>query len=128
MKYLKYVVLSLIMLPFMAQASDDAKMAKIVTSGEKPAECISAIHVNQIDGKEVFVQELGFDLEPGVHTLTGRAIINTSFCKAMGPATGQNQAAPLEMDFEAGKTYYVGYDHSSPLRKDWKLVVWKIDG
>jgi len=127
MKFVKFGILSLLLLPMLAQAGDDGK-AMIITSGEKPAECISAVHVNQIDGKEVKVQKNGFDIDPGQHTLTARAIVNTSFCKAMGPATGQNQAAPLEMDFKAGKTYYLGYDHSSPLRKDWKLVVWKVEG
>ena len=126
MKFVKYAFITLLLTPFAAQAADK-DMAMIVTGNEKPAECISAVHVNQIDGKEVKVQALGFELAPGEHSLTARAIVNTSFCKAMGPATGANQIEPLKMDFQAGKTYYVGVDHSSPLRKDWKLVVWKTE-
>ena len=105
-----------------------ADKAKIITGNEKPTECISSVQVNAIDGKQIYVQPLGFDIEPGKHTITARAVINTSFCTAVGPGTGKNTAAPLEAEFEAGKTYYLGYDHSSSNRKDWKLVVWKVEG
>jgi hypothetical protein len=127
MKILKLSLLSLILLPFAAAAEDAAK-AKIVTGTELAAQCISSVHVNNIDGREVKVQSLGFDIDPGTHTMTGRALINTSFCKAVGPGNQRYSVEPLEADFEAGKTYYVGYDHSSSNRKDWKLTIWKVEG
>lgn len=102
--------------------------AKIITMTEKPTECISSVHVNAIDGEQVYVQPLGFDLEPGRHTLTARAKVNTSFCAVVGPSNGKEKIEPLEADFEAGKTYYVGFDHSANSRKDWKLVIWKVEG
>ncbi len=110
------------------EAHKDAPMAKIITGNEKAAECISSVHVNAIDGKQVYVQPLGFDLEAGQHALTARAAINTSFCKAVGPSNGTDSTPPLEADFEAGKTYYVGFDHSSSNRKNWRLVIWKVEG
>ena len=64
----------------------------------------------------------------GKHAISGRALINNSFCKATGLDTGNNPITPVEYDFEAGKTYWIGYDHSASLRKDWKLVVWKVEG
>ena len=123
--------LAIALMPAMAMAgSDDEKapMAKIITGNEKAAECISSVQVNAIDGKQVYVQPLGFDLEAGQHALTARTAINTSFCKAVGPSIGTDSTPPLEADFEAGKTYYVGFDHSSSNRKDWKLVIWKVEG
>ena len=33
----------------------------------------------------------------------------------------------LEADFEAGKTYYIGLDHSSKNFNDWRLVIWKVE-
>jgi hypothetical protein len=33
----------------------------------------------------------------------------------------------LEADFEAGKTYYVGLDHSSKNKEEWRLVIWKTE-
>ncbi|MDZ4728332.1 MAG: hypothetical protein SH820_00075 [Xanthomonadales bacterium] len=111
----------------MAGPEDADSPAKIITSHEKPAECISSVHVNAIDGELVYVQPLGFDLEPGKHSLTARAVINTAFCKVLGPSVGKDKTPPLEADFEAGKTYYIGLDHSSSSRKDWRLVIWKVD-
>ena len=127
MKMIKLATFTLLLLPFLL-AAENAPKAKIITGTEKAAECISSVHVNNIDGREVKVQALGFDIDPGTHTLTGRALINTSFCKAMGKGSQRNKVEPLEADFEAGKTYFVGYDHSSSNRNDWKLVVWKVEG
>ena len=125
------LVFAMALLPLLALAGPehghDAK-AKIITGNEKPTECISSVHVNSIDGKQVYVQPLGFDLEAGKHTLTARTAVNTSFCPAIGPSNGKEKVPPLEAEFEAGKTYYVGYDHSANNRKDWRLVVWKVEG
>jgi len=125
LKLMKYTLLSLLLLPLVIQA-EDAKQAKIITGSDQAAKCISAVEVNQIDGKEVKVQKLGFSIDAGKHAISARALINDSFCKVTGLDTGNNPIAPIEYDFEAGKTYYLGYDHSSTLRKDWKLVVWKV--
>lgn len=126
MKRVKYLALTALLLPLAALAGEPGK-AMIITSGEKPSECLSAIEVNKIDGKEAKVQKLGFSIEPGVHSISGRTIVNTSFCKAMGNGMTRNAIEPVEANFEAGKTYYLGYDHSSPHRKDWKLVIWKVE-
>ena len=111
------------------QASASAKSgeALIITSAEQPARCIAPVHINRIDGREVKVQKLGFDVEAGQHTMSGRAVIDTSFCPAVGVARG-GEVQPLEAEFEAGKTYYVGLDHSAPHRSEWKLVIWKVEG
>ncbi len=105
-----------------------AQQARIITGNERAAECISSVHVNTIDGQQVFVQRLGFDIEPGKHTVMARTLVNNSFCAAIGPGTNRDTVEPLEAEFEAGKTYYLGYDHSSGNRRDWKLVIWKVEG
>jgi len=124
MRSLKYAVLALMVLPLVGQAADMTK-AKIVTSFSKTAQCIAAVEVNQIDGTEVKVQKAGFEIDPGTHTIQARALINGTLCKAMGVDTGNNPTPPIEYAFEAGKTYYLGYDYNAPLRQDWKLVIWK---
>ena len=125
------LAISLALLPLFAMAGpehDHGGKAKVITSNEKPTECISSVHVNAIDGKQVYVQPLGFDIDAGKHTLTARAAVNTSFCAAVGPSNGKEKIPPLEAEFEAGKTYYVGFDHSANNRRDWKLVIWKVEG
>jgi len=126
MKLTGFLALTALLLPLTVMSAEPGT-AKVITSFEKPSECLSAVHVNKIDGKEVKVQKLGFDIEPGAHSLSGRAIVNTSFCKAMGNGMTREAMEPVEANFEAGKTYYLGYDHSSPHRKDWKLVIWKVE-
>jgi len=124
------LTLVLVLAPSLALAGGEhaEHRAKIITGNEKPTECISSVHVNAIDGEQVYVQALGFDLAPGTHTLTARAAVNTSFCAAVGPSNGKEKIEPLEAEFEAGKTYYVGFDHSANNRRDWKLVIWKVEG
>jgi len=125
MKTFKFVLFCLILLPFQANAEEAGK-AKIITSFNKAAQCISPVEILNIDGREVAVQRMGFDLEPGKHTMSGRALIDTSFCQTVGGGARQDNIAPLEAEFEAGKTYWVGIDHSARNRKDWKYVIWKV--
>jgi hypothetical protein len=125
MKFMKFALLTLLLLPLGIQA-EDASQAKIITSVKQVAKCIAAIEVNKIDGKEVKVQRSAFSIDPGKHSISGRALIDDSFCKVAGVDTGNHPIVPIEYEFEAGKTYYLGYDHSSTLREDWKLVVWKV--
>jgi hypothetical protein len=33
----------------------------------------------------------------------------------------------LEWQFEPGRTYYVGFDHSSAVVTEWKYVIWKTE-
>jgi len=127
MKFIKFAALLLVLSPVFVFAGENDKV-KVVTGMEKAASCISAVHVNNIDGRDVKVPELGFDVEPGAHTMTGRALINTTVCKATGIGSQRHNVQPLEAEFEAGKTYYLGYDHSSSNRNDWKLVIWKVEG
>ncbi len=105
-------------------ASSD--MAQVVTNGGRPVDCLSPVAVNKIDGQMKIVPSQGFKIEPGIHTLNARAILDTTFCK-VGRGGNRGWYAPdLEVNFEAGKTYYIGYDHKSKNRDEWKLVVWKV--
>lgn len=125
MKIFQFLLFCLFLLPFQANAEEEDK-AKIVTSHNNAAQCISPVHILKIDGREVAVQRMGFDLDPGKHTMAGSALINTAFCAVVGTGTYRDSAPPLEAEFEAGKTYYVGFDHSARNRKDWKYVIWKV--
>lgn len=118
-------LLALALLPLGATASDEDK-AWVVTMTEKPAQCLSSVAIRQIDGREKIVSPQGFAIDPGVHTMSGTAKINTTYCR---PIRGYRSQAvpPLEAEFEAGKVYYVGYDHSSSDRNEWALVIWKVE-
>ena len=118
--------LSLLMLPLVALAADAAKV-QVITSFSNATQCISPVRIRKIDGKEAAVNSMGFSLEPGSHTLSGSALIDASICPTLGSTSRTPPAQPLEADFVAGKVYYVGYDHSSRDRDEWKIVIWKIE-
>lgn len=106
--------------------ANSSDMALVVTNGERPERCLSAVVIRELDGEDVTVSHRAFELAPGRHTMNGMANINTRFCPV--PGDGRGAGIPdLTADFEAGKTYYVGLEHASPDREDWQLVVWRIE-
>jgi hypothetical protein len=104
----------------------DPSMARVVTGQSKPSECLSAIAVNRVDGAQRSLSNQAFNLEPGRHSLAGPVLLDTRFCP-VPDGTQRDRVPPLESSFEAGRTYYVGFDHSAPERRDWKYVVWKVE-
>jgi len=126
MKSVLVAGLALLLSPPAAWAGDAAKV-QVITSFSNATQCISPVRIRKIDGKEAAVNRMGFSLEPGSHTLSGSALIDASICPTLGATTRTPPARPLEADFVAGKVYYVGYDHSSRDRNEWKIVVWKIE-
>jgi hypothetical protein len=111
---------------FGVNAGEDGKV-QVITHFSQAAQCISPVAIKKIDGREATVQRMGFWIEPGKHTLSGSALIDTSFCKTIGGNSQRYRPEPLEVDFELGKVYYIGYDHSSSDRNEWKFVVWKVE-
>lgn len=125
MKIYKPLVIVLFTMSFPLLAEENGKV-QIVTSMSNGAQCISPVHIRKIDGREASVNRGGFELAPGKHTMSGSTLIDTSICKTVGSRSRNHNAAPLEADFEAGKTYWVGFDHSSKDSSEWKYVIWKI--
>jgi hypothetical protein len=110
-----------------APAAANADKALVITHVNRPASCLGAIRINQIDGSQRRLPPQGFEIEPGVHRMTGSAVINTGMNCPIGRGVSRNNVQPLEHEFEAGMKYYVGFDHSSPSRDEWRIVVWKTE-
>jgi hypothetical protein len=125
MRMISLFSLAMLLISLPVLAEDTAK-AQIVTSMNNGAQCISPVHIRKIDGRETNVNRGGFQLEPGKHTMSGSTLIDTSICKTVGSGSSRHRADPLEAEFEAGKTYWVGFDHSSRDSSEWKYVIWKI--
>ena len=100
-------------------------MARVITDVARPVECIAPIEVYNIDGELVGKNTMGFDLEPGRHSLVGLAKIDSTNCPVMRGNSALD-IPPLEYDFEAGKTYYIGLEHKSSNQQQWRFVVWRI--
>ena len=121
MRIMLFVLFSI----FSLGANAQSEMARVITSVEKPVQCISPISVYSIDGQLVGKNELGFDLEPGRHTLVGTANLNIRDCPVMRSGRSLD-VPPLDYEFEAGKTYYIGLQHKSSNPQQWKFVVWRV--
>ncbi|MDX2428305.1 MAG: hypothetical protein QNK22_06405 [Xanthomonadales bacterium] len=133
--------LLLVSLPVPAQVAVDEKtlvlplssematngMAKVVTSMGRPADCLAPLAVSTIDGEKRAVPARGFLIEPGVHTVNGRATLDLATCPLSESNLSISSAADLEVEFQPGTTYYLGYHHQSANPEQWKLVVWHIE-
>jgi hypothetical protein len=126
-RYLAGLCLSLVLTgSALAMIEEQADTARIITMNGKPSQCLAAVHIQYVDGERVMVHQTGFDIEPGMHSLNGRAYLDTTYCRPMMGRISKD-VPDLEAEFQAGKTYYVGLDHSSRNYEDWRLVIWKVE-
>jgi hypothetical protein len=103
------------------------EMIQVVTRAGHPGDCLAALAVNKIDGEMRVVPARGFLIEPGVHTINGRATLDSRKCQPIAADQRIGSVADLEVNFEAGRTYYIAYDHKPQNTEEWKLVVWKVE-
>jgi hypothetical protein len=103
------------------------EMARVLTSGGQPAECLAPLAVTRIDGEMRTVSAQGFLIEPGVHTINGKATLDLTNCPLIDANLDINSTDDLEVDFEPGGTYYIAYYHAPVNPEEWKLVVWHIE-
>lgn len=111
----------------LSSSSITGEMARILTSEGRPAECLAPVSVNRIDGEARVVSAKGFLIEPGVHSINGKATLDTTHCPLIDSNLTIGPAADLEFDFKPGGTYYVGYYYAPANTEEWKLVVWHIE-
>jgi len=115
-----------LVLPLSNEMTTDG-MARVVTYMGRPADCLAPLAVSTIDGEKRAVPARGFLIEPGVHTVNGRATLDLATCPLSESNLSISSAADLEVDFQPGTTYYLGYHHQSANPEEWKLVVWHIE-
>jgi len=104
-----------------------SEMAKVVTQSTLPSECFAPVVITSIDGVKQAVPGNGFPLEPGVHSVNGLVLLDTTKCRRSDVALDIRTTADLVVDFETGKIYYIAYDRTFQNPEEWKLVVWKIE-
>jgi len=120
-------VLSFLSASIMAEEVELSK-PRVVTFKENVTACLASVEIKQIDGHQRMLPTLGFEIEPGWHTMHGIAKLDLRRCPVKDERSRKPaHIPPLEWLFEAGKVYYVGLDYSSPLRENWRLVVWKVE-
>ena len=106
---------------------DESNMVRIVTLGGRGTDCLAPVAVSRIDGQMVVVPAQGFFLEPGSHTINGKATLDFSKCPHDLSDLQMDSVADLEVDFVYGFTYYIGFEYKSDNSAEWQLVVWKME-
>ncbi len=102
--------------------------ARIVTSVNKPLDCMFSVDVYEINGKLVTETPLAFDIDPGKYTIKARSVVDTRLCMpALTSITRDLPIDPLEIEVEAGKSYFIGFNAKANNRREWKLEVWKVE-
>jgi len=104
-----------------------SEMVKVVTQTAQASDCLAPVAVYKVDGETVVVPAHGFLIEPGVHTINGRATLDSSKCRPIDGDNALKSVPDLEVTFEFGNTYYIAYDRRSPNPDEWGLVVWKME-
>jgi hypothetical protein len=114
---------------FSSSAFSEEGVATIISSGGSPAQCISPLLINNVDGQELAGGRTTITLSPGAHTINGAAQVNTSYCTTVGPSRGgsRSKTPPLEAEFEAGKTYWIGLNHKASRQSSWYYEIWKVE-
>ena len=109
-----------------AEEAVEPEMARVVSMIGQPEYCLAPVRIQLIDGSPVVPREDGFELEPGDHSLNGRAMLDTTYCRLL--YDGISGPVPdLVASFDAGRTYYIALDHHAQNANDWRLVIWKVE-
>jgi len=101
--------------------------ARVVTQVSAQGECLAPVAITRIDGEKAAVSAKGFLIEPGAHTLNGRVTLDTTRCQTLLGDLQLGSSPGMEINFEAGRTYHIAYDHESPDPAEWRLVIFKVD-
>jgi hypothetical protein len=102
-------------------------MARVVTGTARPDECLAPVAITRVDGEKVAVSAQSFMIEPGVHSINGKATLDTASCPITDSRLQISGAEDLEVNFELGNTYYIGYYHQAANPDEWQLVVWNME-
>lgn len=99
---------------------------RVITQNGIQAQCISPVRVYEINGQTTSVPSQGFFLEAGSHVLKAQGVGGGAGCPVLRVPPNY-VIPPLELEIEAGKTYYVGLDHSARRVDQWRVVAWKVE-
>ena len=97
-----FLIVGLITFPALAKEGE----ARIVTSVNRPVDCLFSVVV---------------------YNLKAQASFDRKQCSPTAKIAKIIRIDPLELEVEAGKSYFLAYNASSPDYKDWKMEVYKVE-
>ncbi len=99
----------------------------VQTQASRRAEQIFPVQIYRIDDKEIRDDRAQHKLEPGVHTLRARAVIERDLVPGLSRDLSRGGAQEITHNFQSGYRYFIGLKADGPRRQDWHLVIWKTE-
>ncbi len=103
------------------------RYALILTDVSRRAERIFPVEIYRIDDQEIRDPRGQRPIEPGVHTIRARGIVNRDLVPGLTRDLSRGGPQEITVNFQSGYRYFLGLKADSPRREDWELVVWKIE-
>ena len=101
-----------------------------VVSGSinRPAQQLLAVSITEVDG-QLTSREQAVWLKPGRYTINAKgAVSNLGLTPGLRRSVGGRKGTQaIELNVEAGKTYWIALDTSDEKRENWKLVNWRTE-
>lgn len=127
-------LISLLATPALAGDSPYARPSEPhgVVSGsiDRTGQQLFAVNITEVDGKRT-TRERGVWLKPGTHTINAKgAVVELGYAGGLTRSVGKNsrrEGLEIELEIEAGKTYWIALDASADDRDEWKLVNWRVE-
>ncbi|MBE9548582.1 MAG: hypothetical protein IMF09_04180 [Proteobacteria bacterium] len=127
------IFIILMSVPLLLSANPQ-EQGRIVTNIGKPVSqaCLLEVEVDNIDGENVVRTGYSFSIEPGKHSFKTRyvkEVVNRANCMNSNISRNINRyrIEALEIEVEAGKSYFIAVNAEDRDARNWKLVVWKVE-
>jgi hypothetical protein len=103
------------------------RYAILYTGGSRRAEAIFPVQIYHLDGKEISSDNQSRHIEPGIHTIKARGIVDRNLVAGLRTDPSRANNARLVFNFQSGRRYFIGVIADSDRRAEWRLVVWKTE-
>lgn len=110
-----------------------AKMSEphgvLVSNVEQSTQKLFPVTIQAINGETIAGRDMGLYLKPGQYSITvGNARVDPQLAGATGYSSrNQHTQNEIELNVEAGKTYYLAMKADGSDREQWKVVNWKTE-
>lgn len=100
---------------------------KLVSDVERSTQKLFPVSIVEVNGQNIAPRESGLNLKPGHYTITvGNAKVDTQLAGATSRSVHNRESQnTIELEVEAGKTYYLAMKADGSDRSQWKVVNWK---
>lgn len=113
---------------FISLEGNPGKVGNLISRQLKPGERLYPVNLLQVDDNNVSDPQLSYTIEPGEHEVVLSGVFDVDPGTMPTIRNNRVNTPHLNMNFEQGKRYYLGALVKGRKVKNWKPVVWKVEG